>query len=92
VELAQELERCGARLVVYTDITRDGVLRGPNIEATTLMIRKTGLSVIASGGISAIDDVRALHSLREPRLEGVIIGKALYEGRFQLEEALAYAR
>jgi phosphoribosylformimino-5-aminoimidazole carboxamide ribotide isomerase len=92
VELAQALESIGARLVVYTDISRDGELQGPNIEATLHLIRNTGLSVIASGGVSAIDDVDRLSSLSEPRLDGVIIGKALYEGRIQLEEALTYAR
>jgi phosphoribosylformimino-5-aminoimidazole carboxamide ribotide isomerase len=92
VELARRLEACGARLVIYTDIARDGVMEGPNVEGTLEMIRGTGLSVIASGGVATIEDVRQLGSLNEARLEGVIIGKALYEGKFQLEEALAYAR
>ena len=92
IQLARKLETCGARIVIYTDIARDGVLAGPNVQAALEMIRSTGLSVIASGGVSTIEDVRQLASLEEPRLDGVIIGKALYEERFQLEEALAYAR
>ncbi len=92
IDLARQLEAMGAELVIYTDISRDGVLVGPNVEATLAMIENTGLSVIASGGVSSIDDIRQLGGIAHPRLDGVIIGKALYEGRFQLEEALACAR
>jgi phosphoribosylformimino-5-aminoimidazole carboxamide ribotide isomerase len=90
-DLAHHLEGLGARLVIYTDIARDGVLSGPNIEATQQLLDTTSLSVIASGGVSSIADVRQLSTLNHPRLDGVIIGKALYEGRFELEEALTYA-
>jgi phosphoribosylformimino-5-aminoimidazole carboxamide ribotide isomerase len=92
IDLAQRLEDLGARLVIYTDIARDGVLTGPNVEATKEMLDNTHLSVIASGGVSSIEDVRQLSELNHPRLDGVIIGKALYEARFEIEEALAYAR
>jgi phosphoribosylformimino-5-aminoimidazole carboxamide ribotide isomerase len=92
IDLAQQLQRLGARLVIYTDIARDGVLEGPNIEAIHAMVENTQLSVIASGGISSIHDVQRLASIGHPRLHGVIIGKALYEGRIQLQEALACAR
>lgn len=92
IELARKLEALGARLVIYTDIARDGVLVGPNVDATLELITSTTLSVIASGGMSSIEDVQRLAELDHSRLDGVIIGKALYEGRFQLEEALAYAR
>jgi phosphoribosylformimino-5-aminoimidazole carboxamide ribotide isomerase len=92
IELSRRLEEIGARIVIYTDIARDGVLQGPNIESTLQLIRNTSLLVIASGGVSVIEDVRALSQLNESRLEGVIVGKALYENRFQLEEALTYAR
>jgi len=94
VELARRLEGEGAKRVIYTDIARDGVLVGPNIPALQQMIDGTGLEVIASGGVSIIDDVRALQELKQPRLDGVIIGKALYEGVVRLEDALragAYA-
>jgi phosphoribosylformimino-5-aminoimidazole carboxamide ribotide isomerase len=88
IDLARRLENEGAKRVVYTDISRDGVLVGPNIPALRQMIDGTGLEVIASGGVSSIDDVRALSEMKEARLDGVIIGKALYEKRLTLEEAL----
>jgi phosphoribosylformimino-5-aminoimidazole carboxamide ribotide isomerase len=88
IDLARRLENEGAKRVIYTDISRDGVLVGPNLPALTQMIEGTGLEVIASGGVSSVDDVRALSEMKEPRLDGVIIGKALYEKRFTLEEAL----
>jgi len=88
IDLARRLESEGARRVIYTDISRDGVLVGPNIPALRQMIDGTGLEVIASGGVSGIEDVRALSEMKDPRLDGVIIGKALYEKRITLEEAL----
>jgi len=92
IELARKLQDLGVRLVIYTDISRDGVLIGPNIAATRELIEKTDLQVIASGGVSSVQDLRHLAQIDHPRLEGVIIGKALYEGRIQIEEALANAR
>jgi len=90
--LAKRLDDIGARLVIYTDISRDGVLEGPNVEGTKEILESTDLSVIASGGVSSIEDVRHLADLDHWRLDGVIIGKALYEGRIGIEEALANAR
>ena len=92
INVARRLEDLGARLVIYTDISKDGVLEGPNIEATKEMLENTGLAVIASGGVSSLVDIRHLAELDHPRLDGVIIGKALYEGRIEIEEALANAR
>jgi phosphoribosylformimino-5-aminoimidazole carboxamide ribotide isomerase len=89
VDLARSLEDAGARLVIYTDIARDGVLTGPNIPAFQEMLGKTHLRVIASGGVSGLADVQALVDLDHSRLDGVIIGKALYEGKLELKEALA---
>jgi phosphoribosylformimino-5-aminoimidazole carboxamide ribotide isomerase len=88
IDLARRLESEGATRVIYTDISRDGVLVGPNIPALRQMIEGTGLQVIASGGVARIDDVRALSEIRHPRLDGVIIGKALYEGHVKLEDAI----
>ena len=88
VELAQRLESDGAKLVIYTDISRDGVLVGPNLTSLQQMLDGTSLNVVASGGVSKIDDVRALMEMKHPRLDGVIIGKALYEGLVNLQEAL----
>ena len=92
IDLAQKLQDLGAKLLIYTDIARDGVLEGPNVEATREMLENTELSVIASGGVSSIADVRHLAEIDHWRLDGVIIGKALYEGLIQIEEALSNAR
>jgi phosphoribosylformimino-5-aminoimidazole carboxamide ribotide isomerase len=92
LDLARRLEDGGVRLIIYTDISRDGVLEGHNVEATREMLENTDLSVIASGGVSSMSDLRRLAEIRHRRLEGVIIGKALYEGRIQIEEAMAHAR
>ncbi len=91
IELARRLEQKGARLVIYTDIARDGVLVGPNLESLNAMIDGTGLDVIASGGVSNLVDVQTLAAVVRSgnrRLNGVIIGKALYEQLLTLEEAL----
>jgi len=92
IELAGKLHELGARIVIYTDISRDGVLQGPNVGAMKEMLDRTDLWVIASGGVSSIADLRQLAEIGHPRLDGVIIGKALYEGRIQIEEAFANAR
>jgi len=88
LELARRLENDGAGVVIFTDISRDGVLVGPNLPSLKDMIDGTNLRVIASGGVSKIEDVRALSDMKHPRLDGVIIGKALYEGLVRLEDAL----
>jgi phosphoribosylformimino-5-aminoimidazole carboxamide ribotide isomerase len=92
IALARKLQGLGARLLIYTDISRDGVLEGPNVQAMREMLDNTDLSVIASGGVSTIADVQQLAELDHWRLDGVIIGKALYEGLIRFEEALANAR
>jgi phosphoribosylformimino-5-aminoimidazole carboxamide ribotide isomerase len=94
IDLARRLEGMGARLVIYTDISRDGVLVGPNIDALKQMIDSTHLNVIASGGVSRLDDVHVLADLsrNHTRLDGVIIGKALYEKLLTLEQALEVSR
>jgi len=92
VDLARRLEEHGARLVIYTDISRDGVLVGPNTDSLIQMIDGTGLNVIASGGVSNLADVHTLAAIRHARLDGVIIGKALYEKLLTLEEALEVSR
>ena len=83
--LALRMKKLGVRTVIYTDIARDGMLSGPNIPMTREMIRRTGMDVIASGGIGSIGDVAAA---REAGAAGVIIGKALYAGAVDLKEAL----
>ena len=92
VELVQRLEGYGVQQIVYTDINRDGTLKGPNLQAIKNMAYSTNLSIIASGGISKVKDVEELKNIQqECRINGVIIGKALYTGRVTLPEALAAA-
>jgi len=83
------LKSCGVSEVVFTDTAKDGTLRGPNIEALTDFALKTQLRVIASGGISSLDDIKAIKKIQNLGISGVIIGKALYEERFSLKEAVS---
>ncbi len=93
VDLGKAMQRVGIRSVVFTDIARDGMLTGLNLESTVEMARETGLSVIASGGISTLDDLRKVQAevLKGVSIEGAITGKALYSGAFTLKEALEAA-
>jgi phosphoribosylformimino-5-aminoimidazole carboxamide ribotide isomerase len=86
--LAQRVAALGVERIVYTDIQRDGMLTGPNIEQTSLIARETGLKVTASGGVSAIADLVKLKAVSRSGIDSVIVGKALYERRFSLAEAL----
>ena len=76
--------------VIYTDITRDGTLEGPNYDSIETMLTVTDIPVIISGGISSLEDVKRLKQYESQGLTGVIIGKALYEGIFTLAEARQY--
>jgi len=91
VEVGRRAKALGIERVVFTDIGRDGTLRGPNIEAIAGFCTATRLKVIASGGVSTLDDIRTLKRLAHLGVEGVIVGKALYERAFTLQEALAVA-
>ncbi len=91
VALAEELKKYGLKRVNYTDIERDGTLEGPNFEETEEFARSTGVSTIASGGVSGLADVKRLRELGSP-VDGVIIGKALYTGRIDPEELFEFAR
>lgn len=88
VEFALELKAMGFAEAIYTDTSKDGTLRGPNIPAVEGLLSGAGIDVIASGGVSSLDDVVALSRLEAQGLIGAIIGKALYEERFTLKEAL----
>ena len=88
LEFASLLKKIGFRKVIYTDVSKDGTLRGPNLAGIKSILKNTGLKVIASGGVSCLDDLVKLRRLQRLGLIGVIIGKALYEGRFTLKEAL----
>lgn len=89
VALARELAEHDVQRVVYTDIARDGMLAGVNIAATAKLARETGLRVIASGGVRDIDDIRGLLAAADDRIEGVIVGQAIYTGSLNLAEAIA---
>ena len=93
IDLGKAMKVLGVQSVVFTDIARDGMLQGPNIESTVQMARETGLSVIASGGISTLADLRNLQAeaVKGVSIEGAITGKALYSGAFTLREALEAA-
>jgi len=91
LELAREMQERGVQRVVFTDIRRDGTLRGPNLEATGELARATGLKVVASGGVSTTDDLRAVKKLERLGVDSVIMGKSLYAGTVTLKEALAIA-
>ncbi len=90
LDLAERLADQGVRRIVYTDIRRDGMLAGPNLQATAALARG-GLKVIASGGVATLADITALAEHEPEGIEGVIIGQALYSGAIDLEEALAVA-
>ncbi len=87
-DLAKRVAAAGMERIIYTDTVRDGMLTGPNINQTITIARASQLRVTASGGISSLDDIKSLREANEPLLDSVIVGKALYEKRFSLEEAL----
>jgi len=91
LEAAIRVARAGARRIVYTDTSRDGMLAGPDVAALRALLRRVGVPVIASGGVSSVEDVHRLRALEPAGLEGVIVGRALYEGRVRLEDLLAAA-
>ncbi len=88
------LDRAGCTRYVVTDVSRDGMLRGPNLDLYRAVIAATSTPVIASGGIASLDDLVALAaiSVNGSNLEGAVVGKALYAGRFTLREALEAVR
>ncbi|MBI1912881.1 MAG: 1-(5-phosphoribosyl)-5-[(5-phosphoribosylamino)methylideneamino]imidazole-4-carboxamide isomerase [Deltaproteobacteria bacterium] len=89
VDLARKLEGNGVACIIYTDISRDGMLTGPNVEATREMSESVNIPVVASGGMSSIKDIVAYKGVN---LEGIIIGKALYSGNIELKEAIEAAK
>lgn len=91
IDLAQKVAEKGVERIVYTDISRDGMLTGINIEATREIAEASGLHVTASGGVASLDDIYALKEIEKYGVDSVIVGKALYEGVFTLEEALEAA-
>ncbi|MGM9536666.1 MAG: HisA/HisF-related TIM barrel protein, partial [Intestinibacter sp.] len=85
VDLCKELEQIGVKTIVYTDISKDGMLSGPNFDIYEELSKKTSLDIIASGGVTSIDDIKRLLDMN---MYGAIIGKALYDNRIDLKEVL----
>ncbi len=90
-DMARRFEDAGVASLLFTDIGRDGMLKGCNIEATVDLARRTDLPVIASGGVKGLDDIRMLSLYANDGIEGVITGRALYDGRLDLAAAIAMA-
>lgn len=86
--IVQEMQKMGVKTIVVTDISVDGTLKGPKIDRLKQILNAVDISVIASGGISSLQDIKKLKEIKNKNLEGVIVGKALYEGRFDLKEAI----
>jgi phosphoribosylformimino-5-aminoimidazole carboxamide ribotide isomerase len=92
LEIAKRFEDAGVAALIFTDIARDGLLKGLNLEATISLADRISIPVIASGGLASIDDVKALLQPRAKKLAGAIVGRALYDGRLDPQAALALIR
>ena len=92
VELAKKFEGFGVSAIIYTDISRDGMLQGPNLEATRSLAEAVAIPVIASGGVSSLKDIEDLMAIEASGITGVITGKAVYTGAFKLNEAIALTK
>ena len=91
-ELARKFEDCGVAALIYTDIARDGMLQGPNLEATRALAEAVSIPVIASGGVSSLKDIKDLMAIESCGISGVITGKAVYTGAIKLSEAIALTK
>jgi phosphoribosylformimino-5-aminoimidazole carboxamide ribotide isomerase len=92
LDIARRFEDAGVAAIIYTDVSRDGMLKGLNLDATIALADAVSIPVVASGGLASIDDVRALLEPRAKKLEGAIAGRALYDGRLDAAAALALLR
>ena len=91
-ELAKKMASFGVETIIYTDISRDGMLSGVNVEATAALARACGVPIIASGGVASLEDIRRVKAVEADGVQGCIIGKAIYTGAVDLREALALAK
>lgn len=90
IDIAQHFERDGVSAIIYTDISRDGMLSGVNVDATVKLARSVRIPIVASGGIAGMDDIRALCDVSGEGVMGAVLGRALYEGRLDFAEAQRY--
>ena len=90
IDLAKQFEQAGVSSIVYTDIARDGMMTGPNLEATAELAEAISIPVVISGGMSNMDDVRNACSIEDKGVMGTILGRSIYEGTIDLQEAQAY--
>lgn len=89
--LAKAMAEAGVRTIIYTDIARDGTLEGVNVETTARLARESGVQIVASGGVKSVEDIRALKAYEKDGIEGVIVGKSIYMGTLDLQEAIEIA-
>jgi phosphoribosylformimino-5-aminoimidazole carboxamide ribotide isomerase len=92
LEIAQRFEDAGVAAIIFTDIARDGLLKGLNLDATIALADRISIPVIASGGLASIDDIKAMLTPRAKKLAGAIAGRALYDGRLDPQASLALIR
>lgn len=92
VDFGRDMHQMGVKTAIFTDVSRDGLLQGPNLESIQAMAEQTGLNIIASGGVSTADNIKKLQALESQGVSGAIIGKALYDGKITIWEALDAAR
>lgn len=92
VDLARTFEDCGVSAIIYTDISRDGMMGGPNLEATKALAEAISIPVIASGGVSSLQDIQNLMAIEQSGISGAITGKAIYTGAINLAEAIALTK
>ena len=87
-DLAKDVEALGGKTVIYTDISKDGALQGINLKEIQVLSQSVSMNIIASGGVSSLQDIQSLLDLKQPNISGVIIGKALYEKKIQLKDVV----
>ena len=92
IDLARKFEGFGVSAIIYTDISRDGMLQGPNLEATKALADSVSIPIIASGGVSSLKDIKNLMEIESSGISGVITGKAVYTGAIRLAEAIALTK
>ena len=88
IDMAQHFERDGVEAIIYTDISRDGMMQGVNVEATQKLAQAINIPVIASGGVTNMDDITALQAVQDDGIMGTILGRSIYEGTIDLAEAI----